>query len=79
MSNSLKNVSLNDFRGFLLHHDLKHIRTSGGHEVWCGKDLTRPVIIQSHIDAIPIFIIKSNLRTIGLTLNDLRNFLESRS
>jgi hypothetical protein len=79
MSHSLKNVKLNDFRSFLLHHDLKHIRTSGGHEVWCGKDLTRPIIIQSHVDTIPIFIIKSNLRTMGLTLNDLRNFLESRS
>ena len=79
MAYSLKNVGLNDFRSFLIHHELKHIRSSGGHEVWCGKDLTRPVIIQSHIDPIPIFVIKSNLRTMGLTLNDLRKFFESRN
>jgi hypothetical protein len=79
MAHSLTNVSLSSFRGFLLHQGLKKIRTSGGHEVWCGKELTRPIVIQSHIDPIPIFVIKSNLRSMGLTLNDLRNFLDSRN
>ncbi len=77
MSYSLKNVRLTDFKGFLLHHGLKHIRTSGGHEVWSGKNLSRPVILQTHIDPIPMFIIKNNLRTMGLNLSDLRKYLDS--
>lgn len=77
MTPSIKNVSLSDFRSFLLKHGLKHIRTEGGHEVWCGARLTRPVVFQTHIDPVPLFVIKSNLRTMGLTLKDLRTFLNS--
>lgn len=79
MAPSIKNVSLQEFRNFLINKGLKLIRTSDGHEVWSGKDLTRPVIIQTHVDPIPLFIIKSNLRTMGLTLTDLRNFLNGNN
>jgi len=75
MSNTLKNISLNDFRRFLKHHGLKKIRTTGEHEIWYRKDLTRPVIIQTHVDPVPMFIIKNNLRTLGLTTNDLLKYL----
>lgn len=79
MSPSIKNVPLQKFRDFLIYRGLKHIRTEGGHEVWSGKNLTRPIIIQTHIDPIPLFIIKSNLRSMGLTLSVLREFLRSRN
>lgn len=79
MASAIKNIPLKTFRCFLLHSGLKPIRTSSGHEIWSGKALTRPVTIQTHIDPIPLFIIKTNLRTMGLTLNDLRKFLESRN
>lgn len=79
MTPSIKNVSVEDYKSFLSHHGLKNIRTSKGHEVWCGAKLTRPVIFQTHIDPIPLFIIKSNLRTMGLTLNDLRDYLNSKN
>ena len=79
MTPSIKNISIKDFKCFLLHQGLKQIRISSGHEVWCGKDLTRPVIIQTHIDPIPLFIVKSNLRTMGLTIATLRTFLASKN
>jgi len=75
MTGSIKNVPLETFRSFLLFKGLKHMRTSGGYEIWSGKSLTRPVTIQTHIDPIPLFIIKKNLRTMGLTLKDFRKFL----
>lgn len=78
MTHSLKNIGLKDFQRFLLHHGLTRIRTKGSHEIWSRKDLTRPVIIQSTSDPVPKFIIKSNLRTMGLTTEDLSNFLESK-
>lgn len=79
MTGSIKNISLETFRGFLKHNGLNLIRSSGGHEIWAGKKLTRPVILQSHIDPMPLFIIKNNLRTMRLTLNDLRIFLKSKN
>jgi hypothetical protein len=33
------------------------------------------VTFQTHVDPFPIFVIKTNLRTMGLTLTDLRNYL----
>jgi hypothetical protein len=74
----LKNTPLKTFRDFLIHCGLNHIRTSGGHEIWSAKGLTRPVVLQTHIDPVPEFIIKNNLRTIGKTENDLLEFLNRK-
>ena len=79
MTGSIKNIPLETFRSFLIYKGLKHIKTSSGHEIWSGKTFTRPVTIQTHVDPVPLFIIKSNLRTMGLTLTDFRNYLESKN
>jgi len=49
-SRGLSNISIARFREFLDNAGCKHIRTSGGHEVWTRKDLTRSVIFQTHIE-----------------------------
>ncbi len=72
---SLKNIPLKVFRHFLSYKGLKKIRTKGGHETWARKDLTRPVVIQTHENPIPEFIIKSNLRTIGSNRQEFENWL----
>ena len=74
MAKRLQNITIAEFQSFLRHHGLSYIRTTNGLEVWTRADLTRPVVFQSHIDPIPIFIVKNNLRTIGLTTQDLRDF-----
>lgn len=71
----IKNVLLKKFIKFLKAQGLNHIRTNAGHEVWSRKDLLRPVIIQTHIDPIPIIVLESNLRTLGLSKKDLINWL----
>jgi hypothetical protein len=73
--NKLKNIPLRVFRNYLQFCGLNHIRTKGGHEVWSAKGLSRPVILQTHVDPVPEFIIKNNLRTIGKTVEHLLNFL----
>ena len=75
MQRGIKNIKLATFRKFLKHKGLKKIRTSGGHEVWSHPDLTRPVILQSHIDPIPQFVIASNLRTMKSSKKELIDFL----
>jgi len=74
----LKNIPLKTFRRYLLYCGLKHIRTKGGHEIWSAKNLTRPVVLQTHVDPIPEFIIKNNLRTIQKTEEHLLKFLDER-
>lgn len=77
MSNGLKNIPLRLFRDYLKYKGLKNIRNNGGHEVWSRANLLRPIILQSHIDPIPEFIIKSNLRTLGETADDFYEFVKN--
>ena len=77
-NSNLQFFKLKDFRKFLEFKGLKLIGTTGGHEVWSGKDLLRPVILQTHIDPVPEFIIRNNLRTLGSDKNELLGFLNSK-
>jgi predicted RNA binding protein YcfA (HicA-like mRNA interferase family) len=72
----LKNISLRTFRNYLMYCGLNHVRTKGGHEIWSSKELTRPVVLQTHIDPVPEFIIKNNLRTIDKSEEHLLEFLK---
>lgn len=74
MSRSLKNVPVKVFRQFLESEGLKKIRTNGGHEIWGGKSLLRPIVIQTHVDPIPEFVLKNNLRNMGATPAEFFDF-----
>lgn len=78
MSESFKNLPLRDFRNFLKYKGLIKIRTTGGHEVWSCKALLRPIILQTHIDPVPEFIIRNNLRTLNSNKSELINFLKTK-
>ena len=54
------------------------ISVEGGHEKWHKEGCLRPVIIQTHIDPIPEFIVKNNLRSLGLTRKDLVEWLKTK-
>lgn len=79
MPRSLKNIPLKEFRKFLELKGLKVIRITGGHEVWSGKEMLRPIVLQTHIDLVPEFIIRNNLRTLGSNKNELLEFLDSKN
>jgi hypothetical protein len=70
----LKNIPLKLFREYLTSKGLKIIRTKGGHEIWGGKPLKRPIVLQSHVDPVPEFIIRNSLRTLNVDANDFINF-----
>jgi predicted RNA binding protein YcfA (HicA-like mRNA interferase family) len=63
---NLRNISIKDFRKFLIEQGCTHTRTNGGHEIWTKPGLARPITIQTHIDPIPEFIVKNALKTLGL-------------
>lgn len=71
----LSNISLRLFRGFLESKGLKCIKTTGGHEKWVRSDLRRPVMLQTHIDPVPEFIVRNNLKTIGATIKELTDYI----
>ena len=72
---TLKNITLADFRRYLLSVGCELTRTNGGHEIWTRKGLTRPIMLQSHIDPVPEFIIKKLLGTLGVSKKDFFNEL----
>jgi hypothetical protein len=67
---SLKNITINEFKAFLELVLCKFIAINSGHEKWTRSDLRRPVIFQTHINPIPEFIVKNNLRILGYSKND---------
>jgi hypothetical protein len=71
----LSNVTVADFREFLAKAGLSYVGTEGGHEKWARQNLTRPVIVQTHISPVPEFIVRNALRTLGLTRRDFFNIL----
>ncbi len=71
MVKKLSNFTLAQIRTLLAKNDCKPIRITGGHEVWSRKDLKRPIIIQTHIDPVPEFIVKQILRTLKIDRKDL--------
>lgn len=73
---SLANITVDEFRAVLLLLGLVKMRSKGGHEAWIKAGMTRPVIIQTHISPIPEFIIRNNLRNIGITKQDFLEALE---
>ncbi len=73
------NISIADFRLFLADKGCEKVESGNtGHEKWSKAGLLRPVVFQTHIDPIPEFIIRNNLRNLGLTSNDLRAWLRKR-
>lgn len=75
----LSNVSLTQFRQFLSDIGCVCVSTAGGHEKWKKEGCLRSVILQTHIDPVPEFIVKNNLRTLGLSRNDFIEWLKQCS
>ena len=71
----LANISLKDFRVFLAKVGCQSENIKGGHEKWTKPGLSRPIILQTHIDPVPEFIVKNTLRNLGLEKMDFFRIL----
>jgi len=71
----LSNASLADYRLFLQKAGCSSTSIKGGHEKWTKRGLLRPIIVQTHVDPVPEFIIRNALRTLGLTKDDFFRIL----
>ena len=50
-------------------------RQQGSHRAYMKRGVTRPVVIPTYT-AVPVFIIRNNLKTAGLTRDDYFRLLE---
>lgn len=72
---ALSNISIEQFRAVLAALGLECVRTKGGHEAWSKPGMLRPVIFQTHVNPVPEFIIRSNLRSLGITREEFLRIL----
>ena len=70
-THKISNVPLKDFKVFLTKAGCEYAGTVGGHEKWKKQGLSRPIIIQTHVNPIPERIIKESLKNLNLTKQDL--------
>ena len=74
------NISLADFRDFVAEQGCKKIKgKDGGHEKWWKEGMVRPVVFQTPKDPVPEFIVNNNLKNLGLTTKDFREWLKNRT
>lgn len=71
------NTSLATFRKFLSAVGCECVSTNGGHEKWKRDGLTRPIIVQTHIDPVPEFIVRNALRTLNISTGDFLKIVKS--
>lgn len=73
---NLSNVTLSEFRAIMVLLGLTKVRTKGGHEAWMKAGMTRPAIVQTHVDPVPEYVLRNNLRIIGISRDEFLAILE---
>ncbi len=76
MEKHLYPVKVKTFRKFLKALGLNYNRTKGDHEIWSRKDLARPITFPIKNKEITPFIIKTNLNTLNIEVNQFIEYLE---
>lgn len=64
-----------EFEKFLLYIGCEFKRQKGDHLVYLRSDLKRPVILPMY-KSLPIFIIRNNLRTLGISHDEYLEILK---
>ena len=72
---ALRPLHYKKFEQFLIMVGCHFVRQEGDHRVWDRGDLFRPVIIRTKKD-LPVFEIKSNLRTLRISTSEYLELLE---
>ena len=65
-------ISWKKFDAFLVKVGCQFIREKGDHRIYRRADLQRPLVVPRY-SAIPMFIIRNNLRVLGI---DVESYLE---
>lgn len=71
----LSNISIAEFKAFLESKGCVRVDNANeGHEKWERPGITRPIIFQTHIDPIPEFIVRNNLRNLEISRKEFADW-----
>ncbi len=70
----IKPLSWKKFEKFVVFVGCHYERKDGDHRIYSRNDLKRPVVFPEDKE-IPVFIIRNNLRTLGISHNEYLNIL----
>lgn len=75
----MRPVPVAKFKKFLKSHNIEFQRTKGDHEIWDCKDdsLLRPVTFIGKEKEVPILHIKTNLKTLGISIKDFEQEIQN--
>ena len=68
-------VSWRRFERFLIHVDCRFVRQKGSHRIYHRDGLIRPLVVPEY-DPLPDFIVKNNLRILGISADDFDRILK---
>ena len=74
---TVKTIPIALYRKALESMGLKLIHSTGGHEKWTRADLNRPVMFSNHYKEVSHMQVKSNCRTLGVTVNVFMRLVNS--
>ncbi len=74
---NLSNVTIAEFRAIMVLLGMTKVRTKGGHEAWMKAGMTRPAIVQTHVNPVPEYVLRNNLRVIGISRDEFLTLLEN--
>ncbi len=63
------------FEKFVFYVGCHFERQSGDHRIYWRSDLKRPVVFPADKE-LPVFIIRNNLRTLGISVNEYLEIME---
>ena len=69
-------VSWKEFARFLACIGCTFRRETASHRAWGRAGLSRPIIVPKY-PAIPVFVIRNNLRTLGMTIAEYLEILRN--
>ena len=72
---SITPINWKEFEKFLIYVGCKFERQKGDHRIYERQDLKRPVVFPRDTQ-IPIFIIRNNLRLLGISVQEYLEILK---
>jgi predicted RNA binding protein YcfA (HicA-like mRNA interferase family) len=66
MADKLAPIRWQEFEKFLFFIGCDFVRQTGGHRVYRRSGTVRPIIVPAHPKPLPVMVIKTNLRTLGI-------------
>jgi len=73
---ALKPIKWQKFEKVLLQLGCEFVRQQGGHRIYRCPEIVRPVVVPAHPSPIPVFVIRNNLRLLGVKPKDYKEILK---